>query len=251
MILQERLGALPPAFGRLPGAAPLDMERWLMVDEAYGAQMAERERLLAERRNEVVALEAGREPVALEALEMVLAHIAGRDAWQVEGRRVRCPDGRRVEVDEEDPLGSLGRLITEDICLLEARDGAQVLVGAVLCFPSRWVLAEKMGRAMLRIHAPVEVYGEELNTRVERMMVALKPGRGLWRANGHFHSDPSLFYPRAEVAEKKWEPEARYFRSERQALIRMPQTGATLFSIHTTVVEATALSAAQRALVGG
>ncbi|WP_245794409.1 heme-dependent oxidative N-demethylase family protein [Vannielia litorea] len=227
------------------------MAGWLTVDDAYGAQMAERERLLAERRSEVVALESGCEAVAAEALEMVLTHIAARPEWQLTGRTVRRPDGRCVDVDATDPLGSLGRIIAEDICLLEAREGAQVLVGAVLCFPSRWVLAEKMGRAMLRIHAPVPGYGEDLNTRVERMMGALRPGSGLWRANGHFHSDPRLFHPRSEVAEKRWEADARYFRSERQALLRMPESRATLFSIHTTVVEAAALTEAQRALLRG
>lgn len=250
-ILQSRLGALPPGFPRLPGTGPLDMASWLVVDDAYAAQMAERERLLAERRDEVVALEPGREAVAAEALAMVLAHLAGRPEWKVEVAEVLCPDGRRVVVDRGDPLGTLGRLVAEDICLLEARHGAQVLVGAVLCFPSRWVLAEKMGRAMLRIHAPVESYGAELNARVERMMGALRPGAGLLRANGHFHSDPKLFHPRSEVAKKAWEAEARYFRSERQGLLRMPETGAVLFSIHTTVVEAAALTEEQRARVGG
>ncbi|MBY6152513.1 DUF3445 domain-containing protein [Vannielia litorea] len=250
-ILQTRLGELPPGYGRLPGTGPLDMARWLMVDDAYAAQMAERERLLRDHRAEVVALEAGREAVAAEALHMVLAHLEVREEWAVEAGKVTCPDGRSVTVEEADPLGTLGRIIAEDMCLLEPRDGAQVLVGAVLCFPSRWVLAEKIGRPMLRIHAPVPGYGEALNARVERMMGALRPGVGLWRANGHFHSDPTLFYPRPEVAKKEWEAEARYFRSERQALIRMPETGATLFSIHTTVVEASALTEAQRALVDG
>ncbi|MFY0633010.1 MAG: DUF3445 domain-containing protein [Vannielia sp.] len=250
-ILQKALGELPPGFGRLPGVAPMDMARWLVVDDAYGAQMAERERLLRERRAEVVALEPGREALAGEALEMVLAHHAERAAWRLEGGAVLCPDDRRVEIDRADPLGTLGRLVAEDICLLEPREGAQVLVGAVLCFPSRWVLAEKMGRAMLRIHAPVPGYGADLNARVERMMGALRPGVGLWRANGHFHSDPTLFLPRSEVAEKEWEAEARYFRSERQGLLRMPESGATLFSIHTTVVAAGALTPEQRDRVGG
>ncbi|MBS8228463.1 heme-dependent oxidative N-demethylase family protein [Vannielia litorea] len=248
-ILQSRLGALPPGYGRLPGTAPLEMAGWLTVDDAYGAQMAEREQLLAARRGEVMALEPGREAVADEALRMVLAHLEARDEWGVAGGVVTCPDGRRVGVDARDPLGTLGRLVAEDICLLEPRDGAQVLIGAVLCFPSRWVLAEKMGRALLRIHQPVPGYGADLNARVERMMAALRPGMGLWRANGHYHSDPTLFYPRSEVSEKHWEARARYFRSERQGLLRMPETGAVLFSIHTTVVEASALTAEQRARI--
>ena len=249
-ILQSRLPELPPGFGRLPGTAPLEMARWLMVDDAYGPQMAERERLLESRRAEVVALEPGAEPVAAEVLSFVLAHIAGRDEWGRDGATVVCPDGRRVVPDEGDPLGTLGSLAAEDFCLLEERGGTHVLLGAVLCFPSRWTLAEKIGRPMLRIHAPVPEYGEELNRRVERMMSLLGAGRPLWRANGHFHSDPTLFLPRSEVAEKAWEGDGRYFRSERQGLLRLPDSGAVLFSIHTTVVEAAALTEAERARVG-
>lgn len=248
-ILQKRLGALPPGFGRLPGTVPMAPETWLVVDDAHAAQMSARARLLHARRGEVVAMEPGAEAASREMLELVLGHLRGRSEWRFEGRQVICPDGRAVEPDGNDPLGTLGRLAAEDFCLMVPRGGVHVLAAAVLCFPSRWALAEKLGRAMLRIHAPVPSYGEDLNARVERMMTHLKPGRPLWRANGHFHSDPTLFRPRPEVAAKEWEGEARYFRSERQALLRLEGSGAVVFSIHTTVVDAADLTGEQRQMI--
>ena len=64
------------------------MADWLIVDEAYAGQMALRDRLLAERRDAVLALLPGAEAAAAEVLETVLAHLP--DGFRREGRLKPC-----------------------------------------------------------------------------------------------------------------------------------------------------------------
>jgi len=250
-ILQDRLPHTPwakPAMRRLPGIQPLDIADWLVVDEAYARQMALRDRLIAERPGAIHALDPAALPAARELLDAVLGQLAARGDFGVGAEGVRRPDGTCVPVDRDRPLLTVGRLVQEDFCLMEARDGVPVLTGAILCFPSNWTLAEKMGRALSGIHLPVSHYDDALAARVERLFAALRPGRALWRANAHFHHNPALFQPRSEAAARtRAEGPAPYLRSERQVLVRLPSTGAVIFSIHTYVIATESLDPAQRA----
>lgn len=236
MILQKRLPYDVSTPRRLPGVAPFDMADWLQVDEAYAGQMAERVRLLSERRTDVLRLDPDAKAAAGELLDLVLAHLP--EGFSREGERIFCPDGRVVEADRSDPLGTLGVIVQEDLCLMQPRDGVHVLTGAVLCFPASWLLSEKFLRPLVGIHDPVKVYDEGLAKRVQRLFDGLQPGRPLWRYNLLNYDDPALFQPRSENARR---PEvdqetAPFTRSERQCLVRLPQTGAVVFSIHTYIV---------------
>lgn len=226
------------ALGPLPGTRPLDPAEWLLTDEAHAGQMALRDRLIREHRGEVIALDDAATPAAAELLETVLESLIGRPGY-VLGEVVRRPDGVAVPCDRADPMATLGRLVQEDLCLLEKRGDEHVLTGAVLCFPSRWMLAEKFRRPLVRIHEPVAPYDDNVARRVQRLFDGVKPGRPLWRVNLVPHHDPSLFQPVSETAKVRAEAaDAPYLRSERQCILRLPRTGAVVFSIHTTLVRA-------------
>ena len=62
VIVQQQLPTIPwlvPALARLPGVLPLSMADWLVVDDAFGGQMALRDQLLAERTDAVYAMTPG------------------------------------------------------------------------------------------------------------------------------------------------------------------------------------------------
>ncbi|MDK3020483.1 heme-dependent oxidative N-demethylase family protein [Pseudodonghicola flavimaris] len=237
VILQKSLPYDVSQHRRLPGIQPLKMEDWLLRDEAFAGQMAYRDRLLAEKRDKVLALDAAARPAALELLDMVLA-AAYPDAGA--GDRVTRPDGIEVRLDRDDPLATLGRLVQEDFCILEKPEGAgeHVLTGAVLCFPASWTLAEKFMHPLLRIHRTVAPYDDNVGARVQRLFDGVQVGRPLWRFNQIWYMDADLHAPRLE-ADKRWlkGPEP-YFRSERQTMVRLPETRAVAFGIHTYVLEA-------------
>lgn len=254
-VLQTALPAFPwldPRLARLPGMLPLDPEDWLVRDEAYAAQMAERDRLIAERGAEVHALLPEAMPAASELYEAILAQSA-KLGLRLEAAAATRPDGVRVPLDPGRPLLTLGRLVQEDLCLMQPGDafghpGEHVLTGAILCFPASWTLAEKLGRPLVRIHAPVPPYDAGIARRVQRLFDAIRPDRPLWRMNWHPYASAALFHPRRE-ADPRPKPAGApaYLRCERQCLVRLPRTGAVVFSIHTYVVETASLPAAARA----
>jgi hypothetical protein len=219
----------------LPGVRPLCPMHWLQADDAYGAQMAERARLLRDRRGEVLYCDATALPAARELLDMVLAHLP--DGFAAAGSALRTPDGRVVEPDPERPLQTLNALCQEDFCLLMSEGGAHVLRAALLCFPTGWTLSEKAGRPLGAIHGPVDAYDDAMARRVQRLFDGVKPGRPLWRFNCQPDAAAALFQPRRESdPPRQAPPDAPFLRSERQCILRLPRTKAVVFSIHVYVV---------------
>jgi hypothetical protein len=248
-VLHVRLPTAPwmvPAQRRLPGVQPLDLADWLIVDEAYGGQMALRDRLIAERRAEVLGRTEGSEAAEGEALETVLAHLPG--GFTRKGPRITRPDGVVVDLYGDTPLAVAGRLVQEDLCLLERPEGAaeHLLSAAILCFPASWTLSEKLGRPLGAIHRPVAEYDPTMARRVQRMFDAIRPETPLWRQNALLYASPDLHQPRTEAAPRDdTRHDTPYLRSERQCLLRLPRTGAILFSIHTYVLPLAALTPEQ------
>lgn len=246
-VFQDRLRERPwagPGGARLPGIQPLRPDQnWLRVDEAYGAQMALRRRLIAERPQAVLGLLPQAEGAAQEALALVeeslpaLGFARDGDGWI-------CPDGVRVSVDRSAPMASIGRLIQSDFCLMQAEGAEHALAGAVLCFPARWLLAEKLGRPMTVMHRPIASYTDDLARRVQRLFDAIRPEQPLWRCNALFFDDPALHQPMSETDPRSHTPgPSDYLRTEFQVLRKLPQSGAVAFVIHTSVLPRTRLDA--------
>lgn len=236
---------------RPPGLMPLSGAPTIVVLPDYAAQMARRADLLARKREVVHSLPAEAMPAARELFAMVTAEAAASPGFARDGDRWRRPDGVSLTLDPEDPLASLGLLGAEDWCLLspDPASGEYRLAAAVLCFPSRWSLAEKLGRPLTAIHAPVPDYDATLARRVNRVFEALRPGRGLWRVNWLVHpsAEPHLPGKDAQAPDDK----GLFLRTERQTLIRLPQTGAVAFGIKTSICPLAALTRAEtRALAG-
>lgn len=238
IILQQALPHEMAGEPGLPGVAPCAAQDWLRVDDAYGAQMARRTALLAERRDEVLWLDPNAREAADELLAEVLKLLPAM-GFDVAQEEVICPDGRRADIAQNDPLGTLGHLVQEDLCILEKQEAEHVLTGAVLCFPASWRLAEKAGRSLVGIHVPVEEYEESLARRVQRLFDGVKAGRPLWRFNKLWYDDAELHQPRSAQGPRRIAPmqvAAPFIRSERQCILRLPKTDAVVFSIHTYVI---------------
>jgi hypothetical protein len=215
---------------------PLQGDDWLRVDEAFAAQMAERDRLIQEVPGLVHALLPQGVPAAQDLYRRVLARLATETGYVVGADAVQRPDGVLVPLDPSQPLLTLGRLVQEDLCLLEAAGNEHVLTGAILCFPASWTLAQKIGRPLSDIHIPVPSYDAGIARRVQRMFDAIRPEQPLWRANALLYADPALHHPRTEDAPRQRSGPREYLRTERHCLLQLPQSGAVVFSIHTTIV---------------
>lgn len=248
-ILQSRLPFAPwmdPRTARLPGILPVQGDDWLRVDDAFAGQMAERDRLFAEKPWLVLGMLDTARPAADELYRMILSRLAQTPGYQVDPGSVRRPDGVVVPLRPDQPMLTLGRLVQEDLCLMEQQGDEHVLTAAALCFPASWWLPEKLGRPLLGIHVPVPDYDPEIARRVQRLFDAIRPGQPLWRANALVYRDPTLHQPRRESDPRTDRRGGSFVRSERQCLVRLPETRAVLFSIHTYVVRIETLTPDER-----
>jgi hypothetical protein len=232
-----------PALSRMPGMRPVEGS-WITVDDAYAAQMAERARLWHVARDAVRIVTPGADEAVAEVLEVALRALP--TAFRREGGAVVRPGGVRVATEGEEPFGVLNRLLQEDLLVLERRGAEHVLIAGLLCFPAHWTLSEKVGHPLTRIHAPVPDYDAALAARVQRLMDRVQPGRPIWRANVLAHDEATLHRPRSEWTVRPRREAARYLRSERQTLLRLPRTGAVLFAVHTFLVPLDRLTPEQR-----
>ena len=237
-ILQTRIPYDVSTKKNLPGIAPLAKEGWLIEDEAFAGQMAERDRLLAQMPERVFA-DAGATPEAKqEVLDEVLALLRNRASYQVNLSDVIRPDGVRVPLDG-DPLLIAAQLVQEDLCLHEKHGDEHVLTAAVLCFPASWTLDEKIGRPLSGVHATVDEYDTDIGKRVQRLFDGIQAGRPMWRFNVLQYVRPDLFQPRRESDPRDSDEDygsGDFTRSEHQALVRMRKSGAVVFAIHTFII---------------
>ena len=131
-------------------------------------------------------------------------------------------------------------MVQEDLCLMVHRDGAWHLDGAVLCFPSTWVLGrEARPHRSADVHRPVDHYATDLEPRVDVFFDRFRVDRPVWRRNMSFKTTPRCSCrsrsrsgstrPREDELGADGSP--YWLRSERQTLRKLPRTGAILFSI--------------------
>lgn len=224
--------------------APAD---WIEVDDHYEAHLAEKRRLLAERPDEVFGALPDSRDAQGECLEVLLEHLLRDRPGLVEagGGDVRLPrTGDRYDRDAfaDRPLDLAGRLVQEDLCLMAPDGDTWRLIAASLCFPSRWRLADKLGRPMTAIHAPVPGFNERLARPVDRFFDRVEPGQAFMRLNWSVIDDPTLFQPtghgRDGIDETITADDAGasvWLRIERQTFVRLPRSGALVFGIKTVI----------------
>lgn len=249
-VLQSRLPVaawMDPRTARLPGTLPDAGDAWLVVDDAFAAQMALRDRLVTERPTEVAALLPQAQAAVDELFDLVLARLSVTPLYQVQPGRVMRPDGVTVALDRARPMQTLVRLVQEDLCLMQKTGDEHVLTAASLCFPASWTLDEKIGRPLSHIHHTVKPYDPDIARRVQRMFDVIRPEQSLWRMNALVYVNPDLHQPARLGAPRTNRRGGQFVRAERQTLKRLPLSQAVLFAIHTYVVPLASLSEEERA----
>lgn len=246
VICQRELALHPwmdPSDMRLPGLKPIPVEHWLCRDDVYAAQMAYKDQLIAQNREAVFTTANGATDLAAaELLEYIVKNISRTDDFKQNGQTLQRPDSVGVDLTEDHPLVIAGRLVQEDFCLLDRRNGTHVLTAGLVCFPTSWTLSEKIGRSLTSLHGPVDAFDNRLALRLERIFHMLQPGTVLMRGNTLIYTDPDLHQPRRENEARPIEADLpRWVRVERQTLRRLPQSEAIVFGIHTSLVPAETL----------
>ena len=227
------------------GVRRLDLANWLDLD-SRAELLAQKRPLLQSHHAEVVATIAGSEVGAEEVLELVKAELRHHS--------IADDSQSTSEHSSLHPIDHAGRLVGEDVCLMEQRPELGMgyfLTAASVCFPSRWVLSEKIGTSLSAIHAPVPGF-ESISEATNRFFDAITVDRPAQRVNWTLIDDVALFQPASASRARDRTMNASqigdtfHLRIERQTLRRLPRTGGVLFTIGTTVSPLNALSSDQR-----
>lgn len=197
------------------GVRPLDLAEWLPHDAEVAPTIAMKRQLLATRRDEVVALHPGGDAAAEEAARLVAE-------WA----------GATLAATGIDALVEASLLVADDLTVLAPNEaGELVFVAGVVCSPSRWRLADKMGQPMLAVHEPVSRYAEHIGAAVDATLSRLSVERPLWRSNWTLEDHPALFQPEPPARPLVEDPALLWIRMERETLRRLPASGGVLFTI--------------------
>jgi hypothetical protein len=199
----------------------------MLPDEHRDEQLALKQRLLAERHDDVFQALPGTEDACSEILDAIWA-------------------GNRSLLRRVHPLVAAALLVQEDLCVLA--DG--IFVAGCVCFPSHWRLGDKIGRPVSEIHSSVPGYDAELASRVDTFLGRLAPDTIVARRNYAIHELPDLFAPDTPPS-LGVPPEEQWLRSERQTLSRLPKSGSVLFTIRTQQTQLRTLSQDLRRKLAG
>jgi hypothetical protein len=225
------------------------------LDDRYASDMAEKRRLLATMRDEVLIAQPGSEAASAETLSRLAEHLPARypDIFSRDGDMLAnriTGEAWNLAEPPLDPLEVAGRLVQEDLCLIDPTEAGPVLMAGVVCFPSRWRLADKIGKLLPSVHEHVPIYAERLARPVDRFMAHVKPGKLAVRLNWSILDDPALFQQGGKFcddADAAITPdnaaEKLFLRVERQSLSLLPASGAVMFGIRVHVYPLAAITA--------
>lgn len=223
----DELDLDPVGSWRSMGTRSLGDRPWL-TGEVAGLEL--RARLLDERFGDVCAAPDSMR-AAVDELTAMVGGVTALEPIDVGG------DADGAEPTTGDRLARLGRSVVEDFCLLKRGDVEWVFEGGVLCFPSRWRLADKLGLPLRSVHGPVDGYDPVLADRVTSLLDRLGD-RIVMRRNWFVHPNPALFQPGRPSGGDPFVPAADvvdrlFVRSERQTLRTLPRSRRVVFTIAT------------------
>ncbi len=243
------------------GIRPLEPGDWILGDDRLVRELALKDELIAARRDDVFRAEPGTEDAQREVFERLAAHLVEHrpEIYRRSGDAIEIvPAVRIIRLDHDaPPLLAASRLVQDDLVLMRRGEDGWRLAAASLCFPSSWSLAEKFGRPLDDIHAPVPGFGAGTRPAalIARMFDALRPEAPVRRENWSLQADDALPKPRDESgrttraikALRRFADDAMVFvRVERQTLTKLPVSGDILFTIRIHVDPLEALAAHPR-----
>ena len=235
------------------GLRPMEMAEWLDTGPDHAAFMAAKRARLA-----------GCPPLYYRTLERsrtaqadLLAHVTGHllahhaDAFSGDQRSLHDRlDGSRHDLADpaREPLDVLGGLIEEDFVLFGREEGRDIVIAASNAYTSSGRIVSCVGRDMHFAHEPVPGLNEALAQRIDRVIGNVQAGKPVVRFNWFVTPIASRLFPeRSHAANIAASEEAARLlkadyrragdvlnlRVERQTFLRLPETGALAFGIHT------------------
>ena len=231
--------------GRLRlGLGAIEFAEWIQYEDDFVTRIKEKENLIKDQGRRVLDAISNSFAVQKEFLSLVLGHIKQyhSNLFVVSEDRVeRKEDNKTYFISDyqECPLKLVSYLVADDYCLLEEDGEDYKLVAASICAPTWWMLAEKMGKPLTSIHAPIANLEEKIGRMIRHFLQNLKVEDCYLRSNWFLFTRPDLcVFPNSfdmykDMINVNLEniEDRLYLRSERQTFRRLENTNAIAFGI--------------------
>ena len=190
----------------------IEENNWLQIDQGR------EEDLLLKKKGPVGIHLAGSEAASSKLLQAI-------EYWLLQ-RSIPVP-----VIDEPlHPIDKCGRLVQEDVCLMERNSDSWVLTAASVCFPTHWDPHSKLGLSLDDIHSPVPGYDVDLIPRPSTFMDRISNEMLVARTGWSLTACGELALDRDHKISQK-DPSKLIVRVERQTLRKVPNSKAIAFTI--------------------
>ncbi|CAF1368724.1 unnamed protein product [Rotaria sp. Silwood1] len=237
------------------GIRRLDWDHWIELDNQWLRFHKEKlARLCGERGSRLCMTAPEAYDAALETMELISEYLVCRypSLFEFESsttqKQIRIKaTGEIYPIYSDNPLKYAAFLIQDDLALMiEGVDGQYYLKAGAIPLPGFWRLEDKFNMPLAEIHTSGNVpqFREKLQLGMERFFQKLTPERAVVRYNYSIQTDGELSWSSSIGSEDTFglgrkdarlnpSIESLHFRSERQALRRLPRSGAILFTVRT------------------
>ncbi|KAK4653345.1 hypothetical protein QC762_512460 [Podospora pseudocomata] len=246
-----------PVYHVTMGLRKAQYEDWIELDNQFPKYHAEKQKRIALRGDKSCKTHPEAYPAAMELLQEFREYLPARypSLYQKTEKGVKnlwSGEDFDFEGDEqgrlvEDPMQMAARLVQDDLAIMiEREDGNYYLLAGATLLPGFWRLEDKFGMGLSEIHTSGDVpqYKEKLEKGMMNFFRRVKPQEMVARNNYFFQVDDQLGWswsigledaPNVSwaTAEKNRAIQHHYFRSERQTLRRLPNSGGVVFTIRT------------------
>lgn len=207
----------PPKFE--VGLKPIAPENWLNPDDQKD-WLPEKNCLLDNSLNDVFRALSDTQEAQEELAQLISAH---------KKKKLR---------GEEPPIISASRLTSDDLIIMDKRDGEWTLVAATLCNPTFFDANYALGKDLSLLHGPIPTGNFDLSGRIARIFDNIPPDAVLERFNWTVQWSNQRYTPDGEVLRQEslaapldLAKEMVHERVERQTIRLLPKTRAIVFTI--------------------
>ena len=237
------------------GLKPIQKESWLEIDNLFSTEIAEKKKLLKNKRSDVLITPSSSFSIQKEVLTTILEHLQLFHAnhFNINKETVEIIKTKEIYNHQKfpNPLELASMLVQEDLIIMKQIEEDYHLESASLCAPTRWSLKDKFRESLSRIHKEVPGYEQKIGKRVDSIFSNLPDDKIFERFNWSIFDSPELFQPinsKTLVEIRDLRPQELFIRVERQTIRRLQQSKSVLFTVRVHVDPITAILDSKRSI---
>lgn len=237
------------------GLKPIQKESWLEIDNLFSTEIAEKKKLLKNKRSDVLITPSSSFSIQKEVLTTILEHLQlfHANLFNINNETVEIIKTKEIYNHQKfpNPLELASLLVQEDLIIMKQIEEDYHLESASLCAPTRWSLKDKFRESLSKIHKEVPGYEQKIGKRVDSIFSNLPDDKIFERFNWSIFDSPELFQPinsKTLVEIQNLRPQELFIRVERQTIRRLEQSKSVLFTVRVHVDPITAILDSKRSI---